>query len=117
MVLAWWQMVGIADCPLKWTSLVLYLALLPFYICFYHSIIVNSPTRLLLDQCGQGPCRYEQLLASTIQEDFVQDRLEALVESGVVSKVGETYRLAPQGRLLGKILAWYQHLVGRPMGG
>ena len=103
---------------LKWTSLALFIALVPFYISFYHMIVINSPTRLMLDLCqDQGFCTRRELLDHLIRHDFFKSRLEALVESGVVEKNGPVYRMSPRGRLIGSVLAWYQKTVGRPKGG
>ncbi len=103
---------------LQWTSLLLFAALVPFYISFYHMIVVNSPTRLILDQFQhKDHCTYQDLLDCLTKEDFFQSRLDALVEHGVVQKKGDLYQLSSEGRAVGTVLALYQKIVGRSQGG
>lgn len=109
---------GLWGRPLQITSVVLYVSMVPFYFVFYHMIIINSPTRLMLDICRKkGSCSYEDLAAAVEQEDFIKSRLTALVCSGVIIQEGTFYRLSRQGVSIAKGLEVYQALVGRSKGG
>ena len=104
------------NAPLPYAAIVTYAALMPFYFSFYHAIVVNSPTRLMLDEIKRKPQARADLLRALNEADFIKSRLDALVAHGVVI-FKERYTLGPSGKSLARLLDLYQRLVGRPKGG
>lgn len=104
--------------PLGGASVFLYLLLIPFYFTFYHSIAVDSPTRVLLNFMKSRPsCTYEELVDLMAKSRFIESRLDALIEHRVVESDGKVYRLNPQGLVAGRMLDMYQRISNRPKGG
>lgn len=104
--------------PLKNTAAVLYIFVLPFYLVFYYSTMIDSPSRRLIALIrAKGTLTYEELAGEITNERFIMTRLNPLVKYGYVHFDGKYYRLSPRAVGSCRIIVFYQKMLGRKIGG
>ena len=100
------------------TALILYLLAVPTYLIFYHSLFIESPSRVLLDYVRQRKkATYEELLKLIEDRKFVETRLKTLVETGCVKWQDPFYYLLPAGKNAQWLYRSYQQLLNKDKGG
>lgn len=106
------------NAPLIITSLVVYLLLIPFYMIFYISAEIESPSmKILLLVKEYGEISYEDLRGRFTDQTLLMPRVKDLISTGYVSYDGRYYSILPAGRRLVRILDIYQRCLGWRMGG
>ena len=117
---------GVADVPgatiwqirLPLSSILLYALLIFNYLMFYCSLLIDSPSRLILRLLKtHKSLDYNSLQTFLKNSRFIETRLQALVESGCVRSDGQHYGLTYRGYLIGQTLCFYQGITGRSIGG
>jgi len=109
---------GIWLLPLEKTAAVLYFFLLPFYLVFYYSTMIDSPSRRTIALLKErGALSYEEISREITDEKFIMTRLNPLVTFGYVHFDGRYYRLSSRAVLSCRIINLYQKLLGRKIGG
>jgi hypothetical protein len=104
--------------PLMWTSLFMYVLLVPVYLVFYVSTELMSPTKkILLYIQTHGHASDEDLSKIFTDEDLIRPRLNDLVSTACVRNKDGLYSLLPAGQQISKALNCYQIILGRGMGG
>ena len=104
--------------PLMITASLIYILLVPIYLCFYVLTQLTSPSkRILVAVSGQEGVSYNALLAQLQQEDFIATRLNDLLASGCVLLREGRYVLTPEGQKIAMVLQVMQALLGRDAGG
>ncbi len=127
--------------PLPISATILYILSVFFYLSFYVNVKLVSPSQKIMTLIREKRCRtYQELLKYFTDSEFVQPRLDDLVDSGCAyllscaprmpldSALSKTlfleksveqgrYRLSKNGRKIGRILEIYQKILGRPRGG
>ena len=100
------------------SSVLLYVLLILNYLMFYCSLLIDSPSRLILRLLKvHKSLDYDRLQTFLKDSRFIETRLQALVESGCVRNHGKYYGLTHRGRRIGRTLSFYQEVTGRSMGG
>ena len=109
---------SIWNLPLEMTSIVFFVLLIPFYLVFYYSVNIDSPSCTIISILKQNESlSFEQLKEQITNEKFIVSRLKDLVEHHCVSFDGKNYRLLAHMTIMGRLLNLYQKLTGRPIGG
>ena len=104
--------------PLKITSGILFVLLIPFYLNFYTLTQLMSPSKkILICISRKGSASYEEILASIQEEDFIGTRLHDLITSGCVIETEGRYVLSPSGWGITTVLNRMQLILGRDIGG
>ena len=104
--------------PLRKTAMAIYLLLMPFYLIFYYSGDIDSPSRRILVTVRQkGKISFEELAQEITDQKYILTRLDPLVQLGYVRLHGAVYRLCPRARLSCLVCRIYQKLLGRAVGG
>jgi len=104
--------------PFLITAGIIFILLIPVYLCFYVLTQLMSPSKkILLTVSQMQKASYEDMVSCVEQEDFINTRLSDLVTSGCVIKDQDRYRLSASGRQIAGILDLMQHVLGRKMGG
>lgn len=103
---------------LEMASVVLYALFIPFYLVFYYSVNIDSPSRtvLLILEKNKG-LTYQELKSQVTDEQFIVSRLKDLVDNRCVAFDGKEYRLLAHMTAIGRMLNLYQKITGRPAGG
>ena len=103
---------------LNLTALVMYVLFIPIYLIFYYSVAIDSVSRsaMALIRAQEG-IPYEEILSVMTDEKFLVPRINALVDTGYAHFDGKKYRLSAKAKLTCRVLAVYQALCGRDMGG
>ncbi len=104
--------------PFKITAGIIFILLVPIYLCFYVLTQLMSPSQkiLMAISCREG-LSYTDIVHSVQKEDFINTRLSDLEKSGCVRKVEGRYVLSLSGRTIAGILDMMQGILGRDMGG
>jgi hypothetical protein len=104
--------------PFKFTAAVIFILLVPVYLCFYVLTQLTSPSKkiLLTISYSEGISRAD-IVASVQKEDFITTRLTDLSASGCVVSIDNRYVLTVEGRKLAAILNFMQRVLGREVGG
>jgi len=109
---------GIWLLPLEKTAAVLYFFLLPFYLVFYYSTMIDSPSRRAIALLRErGALSFGELSREISDEKFIMTRLNSLVICGYVHFDGKYYQLLPRAVLSCRIINVYQKMIGRKIGG
>lgn len=104
--------------PLQFTAITMYIALVPLYLLFYYAIIIDSPSRFILNVLQKKEkVLYQEIINSMDGNYFITSRLNALIRHGYVEFNGNVYRLSSRGLRVAKILKLYEKISGRAMGG
>jgi len=104
--------------PLKITSGVVFILLVPTYLMFYALTQLMSPSKkILLTIASQGNPSYADIMLGLQEEDFIGTRLNDLCACGCVSQIEGRYVLSLSGRKIAAFLNIMQHVLGREMGG
>ena len=104
--------------PLELSSGILFILLIPIYLCFYVLTQLMSPSKkILLTVAKGGAISYADILASIEEENFIKTRLDDLLTCGCVGQVDGRYVLTAEGRKIAAILNAMQALLGRKPGG
>ncbi len=100
------------------TSLLLYVLLIPTYLCFYVLTILMSPSKkVLMLLAAHGSLDRTALHQGLAAEAFIQTRVEDLLVSGMVENKKGRLVLTPQGRMYLNGVKLFGVLMGRPQGG
>lgn len=109
---------GIWHVSLWVSSVLLYVLLMPTYIIIYFNTIVQSPSKTILILVRKhGMLSFDELARLMTDDEFIMTRMKDLLDFGYATKEGSLYSLTPRGVILAKVLAFYEKLFGRPMGG
>ena len=104
--------------PFKITSGIIFILLVPIYLCFYVLTQLTSPSKKILLAISQrGELSHRDILASVQKEDFINTRLKDLCTSGCVVQTGGRYVLTSEGQKIAMILNFMQFVLGRNVGG
>ncbi len=104
--------------PLKWTSALMYLLLIPTYIIFYANTELTSPSKQIMVLISQNQSMsFEELLKHFTTQEFIISRLDDLVQTKCMRKENGRYQLTFDGVKIARALRIFQSLLGRPMGG
>ncbi|MFA5087878.1 MAG: hypothetical protein WC552_02450 [Candidatus Omnitrophota bacterium] len=107
-----------SNAPVYFSSLMLYVLLIPTYLIFYFGMNVESPSRrILVEVEGAGQMTYEEISAVIDNDLIISPRLNDLLKHGYLTFEGDAYRLTPSGMRVAQILDLYQRITGREMGG
>jgi hypothetical protein len=104
--------------PFKITAGIIFVLLVPIYLCFYVLTQLTSPSkRILLSISQRGELSHNDILASVKKEDFITSRLNDLCTSKCVKEVDGRYSLTSEGRKIALVLNMMQNVLGRDVGG
>lgn len=104
--------------PFKITAGIIFILLVPIYLCFYVLTQLTSPSKkILLTIAERGELSRKDIIASVHEEDFIMTRLSDLCASGCVSLVNGRYSVTPEGQKIAGILNMMQFILGRNVGG
>ena len=104
--------------PFKITAGMIFLLLVPIYLCFYVLTQLTSPSKkILLTVSQRAGSSYADILAAVQREEFVATRLNDLCVSGCVEHIDGRYILTPEGQKIAAILNFMQLVLGRNVGG
>ena len=104
--------------PLKASSLLLYLLLIPTYLAFYFNTQVESPTQKILRLLQKNKQSSTEDLENAITDaEIIIPRVRDLAGTGFLAFDGKVYRLTPRGIILARFLNLYQTVLGREIGG
>lgn len=104
--------------PFRISSGVIFILLIPVYLCFYVLTQLTSPSqKILLTISQRGEVSYADILASLEEENFIMTRLNDLCASGCVEQVGGRYILSREGQSIALFLNLMQGALGRKVGG
>ena len=104
--------------PLRGSALLLQFLLVAGYFIFYFSAMVESPTRRIIRimESADG-VSLDDLIGQMSNASLLEPRLQDLLAHAYVRKEGERYVLMPRGQGLSRVLAIYEWILRRPMGG
>jgi len=104
--------------PFKITAGIIFILLVPIYLCFYVLTQLTSPSKRILAAIAQnGELSYKAILASVQKEDFITSRLNDLCASGCVIQIDGRYILTADGQKIAGTLNFMQFILGRNVGG
>ena len=104
--------------PLQGSSIVLFVLLVPFYLVFYYSTVLESPSREILFLVKDKPGISDQEIFKRITNDrFVTPRISALLSSGCVFIKDNRYYLKPGIYWMMRVLNIMQNIYGRRISG
>lgn len=104
--------------PFKITAGVIFLLLVPVYLCFYVLTQLTSPSKKILLAISQrGELAHSDIVACVQKEDFITTRLKDLCASGCVTETAGRYTLSPEGKKIAVVLDIMQRVLGRDIGG
>jgi hypothetical protein len=104
--------------PFKVAAGVIFILLVPIYLCFYVLTQLTSPSKKILSAISQhGELAYADILACVQKEDFIASRLNDLCASGCVAHSNGRYILTSEGQKVAAILNAIQFILGRNVGG
>jgi hypothetical protein len=103
---------------LKISAGMIFILLVPIYLCFYILTQLMSPSKKILATIVQhGEVPYKDILFSVEKEDFITSRLNDLCASGCVKQIDGKYILTPEGQKIAAVLNTIQFVFGRNVGG
>jgi len=109
---SWWGM------SFKMTAGIIFILLVPIYLCFYVLTQLTSPSKKILAAIAErGPLSHGEILACVQKEDFIGTRLSDLCASGCVIQTNGRYKLTSEGQKIFFILNGMQMILGRNAGG
>jgi len=112
------DLTGIWVLPLEMTAAVFYIFCIPFFLVFYYSTTIDSPSRRTIALLREkGTLTYEELSREITDDKFIMTRLNPLVEFGYAQFDGKYFRLSPRAIFSCRVIKVYQKLLGRPLGG
>lgn len=104
--------------PFKITAGIIFLLLVPVYLCFYVLTQLTSPSQKILLTISQGgELSYNDILSCVKEEDFIASRLSDLRASGCVTQINGRYILTSEGQKVASVLNMMQSVLGRNVGG
>ena len=104
--------------PFKITAGVIFILLVPIYLCFYTLTQLMSPSKkILLTIARRGELSYSEIVSCVEEEDFIGTRLSDLCACGCATFIDGRYRLTPQGQKIAMTLDIMQCVLGRDRGG
>ena len=104
--------------PFQITAGIIFILLIPIYLCFYVLTQLMSPSKKILMSIFQkGERSYTDILAAVEEEKFITTRLDDLCASRCVLQVNGRYFLTGEGQKIVFILNFMQMLLGRNAGG
>ena len=104
--------------PFKFTAGIVFILLVPIYLCFYVLTQLQSPSKIILLAVSQaGEASYDDIVSSVQAQDFIMTRLNDLCISGCVQEMNGRYVLTSEGRKIAGILDFMQLVLGRKAGG
>jgi len=103
---------------LGFTAGIIFILLIPVYLCFYVLTQLTSPSKKILSIIhDKKEVSYVDILAGIEEEDFIKMRMSDLCISGCVVQENDRYMLTAQGRKIAVLLNVMQGLLGRQAGG
>ena len=104
--------------PFKITAGMIFILLVPIYLCFYVLTQLTSPSKkILLTIARRGELSRSDILLSIEQEDFIMTRLNDLLACGCVKETDGKYILTSEGQKIAATLNVMQVILGRNVGG
>jgi len=104
--------------PFRISSGVIFILLIPVYLCFYVLTQLTSPSKKILKSIArQGSVSYADILTCVKEEDFINTRLNDLCASGCVAQNNGRYVLTSEGQKIALTLNLMQFFLGRKVGG
>jgi len=104
--------------PFKITAGIIFLLLVPVYLCFYVLTQLTSPSKKILLAISQrGELSHSDIVACVQKEDFITTRLKDLCASGCVTETIGRYTLSQEGKKIAVVLDVMQCVLGRDIGG
>lgn len=104
--------------PFEWSCGVMFVLLIPVYLCFYVLTQLTSPSKKILQSLKlKGALSDEQIIAAIEEEDFINTRLNDLLVSGCVIVHRGAYVLTASGKKIALIIKTMQMITGRDLGG
>ena len=98
----------------SFTSSSLYVLMIPFYLIFYASAIIDSISRsAMMVIRGEGGITYTDLVKRLVDRPFVMARFEELLAQGIIEEHGEGYRLTKRGETCCQVFKLYQFMFGK----
>lgn len=102
----------------QFTSAVIFLLLIPIYLCFYVLTQLTSPSKRILTCLSQGGEQTRVNILSVLEkEKMIDSRLEDLLSTGCVQDKNGRIFLTGDGKKIAAILDVMQWALGREMGG
>jgi hypothetical protein len=100
------------------TAGIIFILLVPVYLCFYVLTQLTSPSKRILSTIAQrGEASYKDILACVQKEDFITSRLNDLCASHCVKQVDSRLSLTKEGQKVAATLKLMQLIFGRNVGG
>ncbi len=100
------------------SSNIIYFLLIPTYLIFYAATVIDSPSRtalrLIRDHKG---LTYSEILKGLGGSEFIQTRLNSLLDYHLISVHENKYQLSSKGEQLGRLLNFLKFFLGRDPGG
>ncbi len=104
--------------PFRITAGLIFLLLVPVYLCFYVLTQLTSPSKkILLSISQRGALSRADILAGIQEEHFIMTRLNDLCASGCVARTNDKHSLTSEGQKIAAILNLMQSILGRNVGG
>ena len=104
--------------PFKLTAGIIFVLLVPVYLCFYVLTQLTSPSKKILWAISQRKeLSHSDIVACVQKEDFITTRLNDLCASGCVTQKDGRYALSSEGQKIAMVLDVMQRILGRPIGG
>jgi hypothetical protein len=108
----WWGL------PFRITAGIIFILLVPIYLCFYVLTQLTSPSKKILLLISQsGELSRADMVTSVQKEDFITTRLNDLCASGCVVQMDGRYILTSEGQKIAATLNLMQFILGRNVGG
>ena len=104
--------------PFKMTAGLMYLLLVPVYLCFYVLTQLVSPSKRILQAVTDAKVvTLAQMWESVETEKFIPSRLNELKTSGCIEEHQGRFTLTRAGQKIARILDFMQAVLGRDIGG
>ncbi len=104
--------------PFKITAGLIFILLVPIYLCFYVLTQLTSPSKKILESISRhGTLTHADILGHVEKENFINTRLSDLCASGCVMQNNGRYSLTSEGQKIAAILNMMQLILGRNVGG
>jgi hypothetical protein len=104
--------------PFKITAGLIFVLLVPMYLCFYALTELTSPSQKILNSLSRDKgLSFPEILNHVDKEDLVLSRLNDLCASGCVVQADGGYVLSAEGRSIAMVLDMMQAFLGREAGG
>ncbi len=103
--------------PLKSSSLLIYILLIPCYVAFYFGTKVKSPTQKLFLLLQKESLSFKELSSRISDREILIPRISDLEQSRCIRFKENSFQLTKYGFTVAKFLDIYQKILGRGIGG